>query len=94
MKLIDVIKRPMITEKATRGKELGLYVFEVDTKASKTDVKRAVETLFKVKVDSVRTLRVHGRMKRVGRNQTMTSDWKKAFVTLKQGGSIELFEGV
>lgn len=94
MKLHDVIKRPIITEKASVGKEMGRYVFAVDTKASKTDVKRAVETLFKVKVDSVHTLRVHGRMKRVGKSQTMTSDWKKAVVTLKQGGSIELFEGV
>lgn len=94
MKLHDVIKRPIVTEKASRGKELGQYVFAVDLKASKIDVKRAVETLFKVKVDAVQTLRVHGRMKRVGKSQTMTSDWKKAVVTLKQGNSIELFEGV
>lgn len=94
MKLHDVIKRPLITEKAVRGKELGQYVFAVATKATKTDICRAVETLFKVKVDAVQTLRVPGRAKRVGRHQTMTSDWKKAVVTLKQGFAIELFEGV
>lgn len=94
MKIYDVIKRPLITEKAMRGKELGQYVFAIDVKASKTDVRRAVETLFKVKVDSVHTLRVPGRSKRVGKSQTQTSDWKKAVVTLKQGQAIELFEGV
>lgn len=94
MKIHDVIKRPLITEKAMRGKELGQYVFAIDVKASKTDVRRAVEALFKVKVDSVHTLRVPGRSKRVGKSQTQTSDWKKAVVTLKQGQAIELFEGV
>lgn len=94
MKIHDVIKRPLITEKATRGKELGQYSFAVDTKASKVDVRRAVETLFKVKVDAVQTMRVPGRSKRVGKHQTQTSDWKKAIVTLKQGQAIELFEGV
>lgn len=94
MKLHDVIKRPLITEKATRGKELGQYVFAVAIKATKTDVRRAIETLFKVKVDAVQTLRMPGRTKRVGQHQTLTSDWKKAVVTLKQGQSIELFEGV
>ncbi len=94
MKLHDVIKRPLITEKAVRGKELGKYVFAVAEKASKIDVRRAVETLFKVKVDSVQTLRMHGRSKRVGSHVTQTSDWKKAVVTLKPGQSIELFEGV
>lgn len=93
MKLTDVIKRPLITEKAVRGKELGQYVFEVATKATKTDIRRAVETLFKVQVGAVQTVRVPGRAKRVGRYQTMTSDWKKAVVTLKSG-SIEIFEGV
>lgn len=94
MKLHDVIKKPLITEKAVRGKEFGQYVFAVAIQATKTDVKRAVETLFKVKVDAIQTLRVPGRAKRVGRHQAMTSDWKKAVVTLKQGQSIELFEGV
>ncbi len=94
MKLHDVIKRPLITEKAVRGKELGQYVFAVATQATKTDIRRAVETLFKVRVDAVQTLRVPGRAKRVGKYQTMTSDWKKAVVTLQQGHSIELFEGV
>lgn len=94
MKLHDVIKRPLITEKAVSGKELGKYVFAVAEKASKTDVRRAVETLFNVKVDSVQTLRMHGRTKRVGSRVAQMSDWKKAVVTLKQGQSIELFEGV
>lgn len=94
MKIHDVIKRPLITEKATRGKELGQYVFAVDTKATKTDIRRAVEALFKVQVDAVQTLRMPGRMKRVGRYQTLTSDWKKAVVTLKEGNAIEIFEGV
>lgn len=94
MKLHDVIKKPLITEKAVRGKAFGQYVFAVAIQATKTDVKRAVETLFKVKVDAIQTLRVPGRAKRVGKHQAMTSDWKKAVVTLKQGQSIELFEGV
>ncbi len=93
MKLHDVIKKPLITEKAVRGKERGEYAFAVAIQANKTDVKRAVETLFKVKVDAVHTLRVPGRAKRVGKHQAMTSDWKKAIVKLKQGQSIELFEG-
>jgi large subunit ribosomal protein L23 len=94
MKLHDVIKRPLITEKAVRGKELGQYVFAVAPKATKIDIRRAVETLFKVKVETVQTLRMPGRAKRVGKHQTLTSDWKKAIVTLKQGNVIELFEGV
>lgn len=94
MKLHDVIKRPLITEKAMRGKEFGQYVFAVDEKATKIDVRLAVETLFKVKVESVHTLRMPGRAKRAGKGVKVTSDWKKAIVKLKQGQTIELFEGV
>ncbi|PIR21149.1 MAG: 50S ribosomal protein L23 [Deltaproteobacteria bacterium CG11_big_fil_rev_8_21_14_0_20_47_16] len=94
MRIHDVIKRPLITEKAVRGKEFGQYVFEVAKLATKIDVRRAVEQLFKVKVKDVHTVSMHGRRKRVGNHQTMTSDWKKAVVTLRKGEAIELFEGV
>ena len=73
--------------------EQGKYVFKVDLKASKKDVKRAVESAFSVKVTSVNTLRTHGKMKTYGRNRFKQPDTKKAIVTLASGDSIQLFEG-
>lgn len=92
----DVIKRPIVTEKATRSKELSNeYAFQVAKTASKPAIKRAVEELFKVKVLRVRTIRVRGKPKRVGGTfrYTRTSDWKKAYVALRKGDKIEFFEG-
>ena len=94
MKSHDVIKRPLLTEKSTGLKELNQYCFEVSPRATKIDVKIAVETLFKVKVDDVRTMQYAGKKKRVGRTVGRKNSWKKAVVTLKEGSRIELFEGV
>ncbi len=81
-----VIRRPLITEKGLAAKETeGTLVFEVDPKASKTEVKQAVETLFKVKVADVRTSNVVGKERRRGKFSGYRPDWKKAYVRLKSG---------
>ena len=82
----SVIRRPLITEKGMGVKETeGTLVFEVAPKASKTEVKQAVELLFKVKVDSVRTASVAGKERRRGKYAGYRPDWKKAYVRLKAG---------
>jgi large subunit ribosomal protein L23 len=82
----NVIRRPVITEKGLTVKETeGTLVFEVDPKATKTSVKQAVEALFKVKVDSVRTSTVAGKERRRGKFSGFRPDWKKAYVRLKSG---------
>jgi len=94
MNLNDVIKGPLITEKLDKAREkFRQYSFIVDRKATKHDVARAVETLFKVTVEGVRTNVVRGKIKRVGRNIGKRPNFKKAVVTLKEGDTIELFEG-
>ncbi len=94
MKIHDVIKGPLITEKLDRAREkFRQYSFIVDKKATKVDVARAVESLFKVSVEGVRTNIVRGKIKRVGRNIGKRPNYKKAIVTLKEGDKIELFEG-
>lgn len=94
MNSYNVIKKPLLTEKSTGLKEFNQYCFEVDTRATKDDIKKAVEKLFKVRVEGVRTMQFLGKSKKVGRSIGMTSNWKKAIVTLKEGSKIELFEGV
>ncbi|MGH7382599.1 MAG: 50S ribosomal protein L23 [Candidatus Methylomirabilales bacterium] len=89
----EVIRRPTVTEKGTALKEQNKYCFEVDRRANKIEVKRAVEVLFNVKVAAVHTVAMRGRVKRLGRFAGRTPDWKKAIVTLKEGHSIEFFEG-
>jgi large subunit ribosomal protein L23 len=94
MKIHDVIKGPLITEKLDRAREkFRQYSFIVDKKATKVDVARAVETLFKVSVEGVRTNIVRGKVKRVGKSIGQRPNYKKAVVTLKEGDKIELFEG-
>lgn len=93
MKLTHVLKRPVITEKSTLLQEQGKYVFKVDLKASKGDIKRAVEAAFDVQVKSVNTLKTHGKIKTYGRSRTKQPDTKKAIITLADGDSIQLFEG-
>ncbi|MDY6910202.1 MAG: 50S ribosomal protein L23 [Thermodesulfobacteriota bacterium] len=94
-KAYQVLKRPLITEKTTAAKDaLNQLSFEVDRRANKIEIKQAVEKIFKVDVLEVRTSTVKGRMKRVGRHMTKTSDWKKAVVKIKPGQSVEFFEGV
>jgi len=90
--LYDVIKRPVISEKSTALQEVGnRYVFEVATQANKIEIKDAVQNLFNVKVENVRTMTVHGKVKRVGRGETKRSNWKKAIVTLQSGQKIDFF---
>jgi large subunit ribosomal protein L23 len=91
----DILKRPLITEKATLIKETSnVVVFEVDRKATKTEIQQAVEAVFSVTVEGVRTAIVRGKTARRGRHVGRKSNWKKAFVTLKEGDHIEFFEGV
>jgi large subunit ribosomal protein L23 len=92
--LNDIIKGPLITEKLDAAREkFRQYSFIVDKKASKYDVANAVEKLFKVSVEGVRTNIVRGKTKRVGRSIGKRPNFKKAVVTLKEGDKIELFEG-
>jgi large subunit ribosomal protein L23 len=79
----DLIKRPVITEESTELMEQGKYVFEVDKRANKTEIRQAVEKLFGVKVAKVNTIRVPSKQKRVGRFVGRTSERKKAIVTLR-----------
>ena len=91
----EVVLRPLLTEKGTRLKEEGNhYLFRVAKTANKVEIKQAIEQLFKVTVLEVRTLRLQGKVKRLGRFQGRRPDWKKAIATLKKGDSIELYEGV
>ncbi len=93
MNISDVLKSPVVTEKSTTLQEQGKYVFKVALKASKRDIKRAIESTFDVEVKSVNTLKIHGKVKTYGRNRTKLPDTKKAIVTLASGDSIQLFEG-
>ncbi len=92
----DVIRRPVITEKATILKESdNTLCFEVHPRATAIDVRRAVESIFKVKVSDVRMMKVKGKPKRMGRFEGYRAAWKKAYVRLASGQrSIEYFEGV
>ena len=92
--LYDVIRRPLLTEKSTLLKETQqTLVFEVHRDATKPEIKKAVETFFNVKVDSVRVINVHGKMKRQGRHAGRRPDWKKAYVVLKKGEKMVEFFG-
>jgi large subunit ribosomal protein L23 len=94
MELHHVIKGPLITEKLDKAREKQRqYSFIVDQKATKHDVSRAVSTLFKVTVEDVRTAIMRGKIKRIGTSMGKRGNFKKAFVTLKEGDKIELFEG-
>ena len=90
----DVIKRPLVTEKATELMQQGKYVFEVDRSANKTQIKRAVEAIFNVKVVKVNTIRMQGKLRRQGRWIGRTPERKKAIVTLQEGQRIPIFEGL
>jgi len=91
----DVIKRPLITEKSTIQKEsANQLTFEVDRKANRVEIKKAVESIFKVKVAGVRTIQIMGKFKRRGRILGKRNDYKKAVVRLMPGERIEFFEGV
>ena len=101
MKPHQIVKRPLLTEKGSRQKQIGegdstrsTVFFEVHSDANKVQVRKAVEVLFSVKVADVRTINVRGKVKRMGRFVGQRSDWKKAIVTLEPGNKIEFFEGV
>jgi large subunit ribosomal protein L23 len=90
----DIIIRPVVTEKSMSLLEENKYTFIVDLKANKIEIRKAVEDLFNVKVDKVRTMRVKGKTKRVRNRWGKAPDRKKAIVTLKAGDKIQLFEGM
>lgn len=94
MHLYEVLRRPLITEKATLLKEKDRYVFEVASKATKPQIKEAVERAFKVKVSKVNVMTVKGKTRRFRRRQVTSSPWKKAIVTLAPGHKITFVEGV
>lgn len=90
----DIIKRPVITERSSELADQLKYVFEVDLRANKTEIKKAVEQIFNVKVAKVNTMRVPAKPKRFGRFSGYTSEWKKAIVKLAEGSKpLNFFEG-
>lgn len=93
--LYDVLHSPLLTEKGTVLKEKDNKVmFRVAREANKIEIKRAVEEIFKVKVERVTTMNCKGKMKRLGRYEGKRSDWKKAIVTLREGEKLDFIEGV
>ena len=94
MNIFDVLRAPKMSEKTLSLKEeANQFAFEVDQKANKIQIKESIEKSFKVSVLKVRTMNVRGKKKRLGRYQGLKSSWKKALVTLKEGDTIEYFEG-
>lgn len=89
----DIIKKPVITEKSMADTAENKYTFLVDLRANKTEIKQAIEKLFKVEVEKVNTMIVPGKWKRMGKTMGKTSDKKKAIVKVKEGQKIEIFEG-
>jgi large subunit ribosomal protein L23 len=93
MNIYSVIKKPHVTEKTSLGADASNTVaVVVDKDANKIEIKKAVESLFKVKVADVRTVMVAGKVKRSGKTSSKRSNWKKAYVTLQEGQSIDFFE--
>jgi large subunit ribosomal protein L23 len=91
----DIIRRPVITEKTSIQKEdANQITFEVDRRANRIEIRRAIETIFKVRVAEVRTMQVKGKAKQRGRIVGKRRDWKKAIVKLMPGERIDFFEGV
>jgi large subunit ribosomal protein L23 len=91
----SIIRSPLLTEKCHDLKEKHNQVaFQIDRQANKTQVKDAVEKIFKVKVQSVNIMNIRGKKKRLGRNVGKRPDWKKAIVTLKPGEKLEIIEGI
>ena len=94
MNRFEIIKRPLDTEKLDRMRDReNKFAFEIHLKANKTEVKQAIEQIFKVKVLDVKTSIVRGKFRRLGRSECQRPNWKKAIVTLKEGDAISLFEG-
>ncbi|MBW7851311.1 MAG: 50S ribosomal protein L23 [Rhodospirillales bacterium] len=93
-RMYDIVRSPVITEKATMGSEHNQVTFRVPLDASKPEIKAAVEELFKVKVTAVNTLRQQGKVKRFRGMVGKRSDYKKAMVTLAEGQSIDVTTGI
>ena len=94
MNMFDVLRAPQMSEKTLSLKEkANQFAFGVDPRANKIQIKESIEKSFKVSVLKVRTMNVRGKKKRLGRYQGCKSSWKKALVTLKEGDTIEYFEG-
>jgi large subunit ribosomal protein L23 len=90
----EVLLRPLITEKATNLAGDGKYAFAVDKRANKVQIRKAVEAVFNVRVDKVNTMNVRGKRKQFGRRVRQSPSWKKAVVTLAEGDTIQIFEGI
>ena len=91
MNFTEVLIAPILSEKSVINKdEQNRYSFRVNPKANKTEIRKAVETLFKVKVTAVRTANLPGKLHRVGRHEGYRSDWKKAIVSVKEGQKIDV----
>ena len=90
----EIIIKPVVTEKSVDLMQENKYCFRVAKDANKIEIKNAIEEIFKVTVINVNTVNVHGKMKRMGRTQGKAASWKKAVVTLREGDSIEVFEGL
>ena len=90
----DIILKPVITEKSMDELQNGKYTFKVAVDSNKSEIKKAVEALFDVKVAKVNTISVKGKQKRMGRSVGYRPDWKKAIVTLEGDKTIEFFEGL
>ncbi len=89
-KYLEIIKAPVITEKSAAMGQVGQYVFNVDPKANKTEIKNAIEKLFNVKVEEISTINVVPKKRRVGRYSGLTNRTKKAIVKLAEGQTIDL----
>jgi large subunit ribosomal protein L23 len=93
--VFQIVRKPRITEKAAlAGASDNSMVFEVHPDANKIEIRNAVEKIFDVKVDEVRTVNCRGKMKRVGQRTGYQRNWKKAYVSLKEGSSIDIIEGL
>lgn len=93
MNIYSIIKKPHVTEKTSLGSAAtNTITLVVDRESNKIEIKRAVESLFKVSVLSVRTVNVAGKVKRFGRSFGKRQNWKKAYITLKEGQTVDFFE--
>ena len=91
----DIIIKPIVTEKSMSDMEEGKYTFKVDRRINKSEIKKAIENVFGVKVEKVNTMNMQGKLKRQGAHEGRTPNWKKAIVTLKEDSKrIEFFEGM
>ncbi len=91
----DIIIKPLVTEQSMDGMAERKYSFKVDRNANKTEIKKAIEKIFDVKVEKTNTLNMTGKVKRMGKNEGKRADWKKAIITLSEDSKeIEFFEGM